>query len=99
VDVRPNWKERPSCRVRFRLGDFQAVLAQDDPALDALVRAYPKFLTSHDSRDLIWKDGTRMTVSDGRSDKSFEEKLSNPSILDQLSIPYIKGRPAATSPG
>ena len=74
------------------------VLAQDDAALDALVRAYPTFLASHDSRDLIWKDGTRMPVSDGRSDKSFDEKLSNPSILDQLSIPYIKGRPPATPP-
>ena len=47
---------------------------------------------------LIWKDGTRMSVSDGRSDKNFEEKLRNPSILDQLSIPYIKG-PRAAPPG
>ena len=39
-----------------------------------------------------------MSVSDGRSDKSFEEKLRNPSILDQLSIPYIKG-PLTTPPG
>ena len=65
------------------------------PALDALVRAYPDLLASHDGGVLIWKDGTRMSVSDGRSDKNFEEKLRNPSILDQLSIPYIKGPPAA----
>jgi hypothetical protein len=39
-----------------------------------------------------------MSVSDGRRDKSFEEKLRNPSILDQLSIPYIKG-PLVTPPG
>jgi hypothetical protein len=32
-----------------------------------------------------------MSVTDGRSNKSFQEKLRNPSILDQLSIPYIKG--------
>ena len=73
------------------------VLAQD-PALDALVRAYPDFLARHDGRVLIWKDGTRMSVSDGRSDKSFEDMLRNPSILDQLAIPYIKG-PLATPPG
>jgi hypothetical protein len=72
------------------------VLAQD-LALDALVRAYPDFLASHDGSVLIWKDGTRMSVSDGRSDKSFQEKLRNPSILDQLSIPYVKG-PLATPP-
>jgi hypothetical protein len=68
------------------------------PALDALVRAYPDFLASHNGGVLIWKDGTRMSVSDGRTDKDFEEKLHNPSILDQLSIPYIKG-PLATPPG
>ena len=62
--------------------------------LDALVRAYPDFLASHDGRVLVWKDGTRMPVSDGRDDKSFEEKLRHPSILDQLSLPYIKGPPA-----
>src|SRR6202011_5912158 len=73
------------------------VLAQDR-ALDALVRAYPDFLASQDGKVLIWRDGTRMSVSDGRGDKSFEEKLRNPSILDQLSIPYIKG-PLATPPG
>ena len=72
-------------------------LAQDS-ALDTLVRAYPDFLARHDGRVLIWKDGTRMSVSDGRSDKSFEDMLRNPSILDQLAIPYIKG-PLATPPG
>src|SRR6185295_10494888 len=39
------------------------VLAED-LALDVLVRAYPDFLASHDGRVLIWKDGTRMSVSD-----------------------------------
>ena len=69
-----------------------------DAALDALVRAYPDFLLSHDGKVLIWRDGTRMPVSDGRSDKSFEEKLRNPSILDQLSIHYAKG-PLGAPPG
>ena len=59
------------------------VLAQD-PALDALVRAYPDFLASHDGKVLIWKDGARMSVSDGRSDKSFEEK----SAIRRSSISY-----------
>jgi hypothetical protein len=80
----------------FPLTVFPA-LAQD-PVLDRLVRAYPDFLASHDNRALIWKDGTRMSVSDGRSDKTFQEKLRNPSILDQLSIPYVKG-PLAMPPG
>jgi D-alanyl-D-alanine carboxypeptidase len=62
-----------------------------DISLDAIVRAYPDFLMGYDEKDLIWKDGTRMPVSDGRSDKSFEEKLRYASILDQLSIRYVKG--------
>jgi hypothetical protein len=80
----------------FSLTVFPA-LAQD-AALDALVRAYPDFLASHDGKALNWRDGTRMPLSDGRSDKSFQEKLRNPSILDQLSIPYVKG-PLAAAPG
>jgi hypothetical protein len=69
-----------------------------DTSLDALIRAYPDFLVSQDGKVLIWKDGTRMPVSDGRSDKTFEEKLRHASILDQLSIPYVKG-PLAKPPG
>ncbi len=66
--------------------------------LDILVRAYPDFLASHDGKVLIWKDGTRMPVSDGREDKSFDDKLRHASILDQLSLPYPKG-PLAHPPG
>lgn len=71
--------------------------AQDNP-LDALVHAYPDFLVGHDDKVLIWKDGTRMPASDGRTDKSFEEKLRAASILDQLSLRYPKG-PLAKPPG
>jgi hypothetical protein len=79
------------------LGAALPACAEDGP-LDVLVRAYPEFLASHDGKVLIWKDGTRMPVSDGRDDKSFEEKLRHPSILDQLSLPYPKG-PLAKPPG
>jgi hypothetical protein len=74
----------------------QPVSAQSAP-LDALVRAYPDFLASHDGKVLIWKDGTRMPVSDGRGDKTFAERLAQASILDQFSIPYVKG-PLAKPP-
>jgi D-alanyl-D-alanine carboxypeptidase len=71
--------------------------AQDN-SVDALVRAYPVFLVSHDEKVLTWKDGTQMLLSDGRSDKSFEEKLRHASILDQLSMRYVKG-PLEKPPG
>jgi hypothetical protein len=95
IDLQPHQFARsgPVCRVLFTV--LCGVLAWSMPAqaapLDALVRAYPDFLASHDGKVLIWKDGTRMPVSDGRSDKTFEEKLRHASILDQFSIPYVKG--------
>jgi hypothetical protein len=67
-------------------------------AVGALVRAYPDFLTGQDEKVVIWKDGTRMPLSDGLGAKSFEEKLRRASILDQLSIPYPKG-PMKKQPG
>ena len=65
-------------------------------SLDRLVAAYPEFLAGQDGTDLIWKDGTRMPVSDGRTDKSYDETLRHATILDQLSLPYPKGQ--LTSP-
>src|SRR5882757_1762034 len=65
--------------------------ARADPALDALVAAYPDFLASYDEKDLVWKDGSRMPLSDGRSDNSFEQLLFVPFIKDQLAIPYPLG--------
>jgi hypothetical protein len=62
-----------------------------DPALDALVAAYPDHLAGLAGNELIWKDGTRMPISDGRSGKSFDELLNNPDIRDQFAIPYPLG--------
>jgi hypothetical protein len=69
--------------------------AADRTALDALVRAYPDQLVGSDSTDLIWRDGTRMPLFDGRPDKSFEEMLRHGSILDQIRLPYPAGARAA----
>ena len=77
----------------------QNATADDRAALDALVRAYPDFLGGYDATDLIWRDGTRMPVSDGSTAKSFEEMLRHGSILDQIRLPYPAGvTPAAGGP-
>jgi hypothetical protein len=65
--------------------------AADSPALDALVRAYPEQLAGYDDTYLIWRDGTRMPLSDGQPNKSFEEMLRRGSILDQMRLPYPAG--------
>src|SRR4051812_14414349 len=60
-----------------------ATSARADPALDALVAAYPDHLARYDGNELIWKDGTRMPISDGRSGKTFDQMLDTPDIKDQ----------------
>ncbi len=67
-------------------------------SIDALVEAYPDQLAGHDQTDLIWRDGTRQKISDGKGEKSFDETLRNASLLDQLSLPYPKG-PLKAPPG
>jgi hypothetical protein len=80
---------------RTALASFAAFLLASSQlaaaSLDALVRAYPDQLASYDETDLVWRDGTRQKISDGKPDKSFDEKLRHASILDQLSLPYPKG--------
>ena len=55
-------------------------------SIDDLIRAYPDALAGVDGANLIWRDGTRMPVGDGRPDKSMEEQLRNGSIRDQLRL-------------
>ena len=68
-----------------------AAPARADPALDALIAAYPDHLASYDATHLVWKDGTRMPLSDGRSGKTFEQLLDNPNIKDQFAFAYPLG--------
>ena len=37
----------------------------------ALVQAYPDFLDRIEGNDLVWKDGTRMRIDDGKGAKAF----------------------------
>jgi D-alanyl-D-alanine carboxypeptidase len=84
-------------RIRIKLAGVVWFLgisllpALADPALDALVAAYPDQLAGYEGETLIWKDGTRMTVSDGRSGKSFDQMLDDASVRDQFVIPYPLG--------
>ncbi|HEY2111565.1 MAG TPA: hypothetical protein VGH25_07525, partial [Dongiaceae bacterium] len=75
---------------------FSVIAAVADGAgLDALVQAYPEQLASYDGSYLIWRDGTRMPLSDGQLNKSSEERLRHGSILDQIRLPYPAGVSAA----
>jgi hypothetical protein len=71
-------------------------------SIEALLRAYPDALSGFDGTNLIWRDGTRMPVSDGRPDKNLEQQLRNGSVLDQLRLDYPAGaflQPPREDPG
>jgi hypothetical protein len=64
--------------------------AAADPAIDALVAAYPDHLAGHDGKDVIWKDGTRVPITDGRK-RTFQQLLDDPDLISQFAIPYPLG--------
>ncbi len=70
---------------------FNLSFAAADEGLNCLVKAYPEFLSSDtdtSSNTLLWRDGTRMTYSDGVEYENFEERLNHSDLKDQMSIPY-----------
>jgi hypothetical protein len=75
----------------FVFAGFFATPAFGDAALDVLVAAYSEHLAGYDERDLVWKDGTRSAIWNGRSETSFDQLLTAPDIKDQFAIPYRLG--------
>ena len=76
--------------------------ASQAASIDDLLRAYPDALSGFDGTNLIWRDGTRMPVSDGHPGRSLEQQLRYGSILDQLRLDYPVGalvQPPREDPG
>ncbi len=65
-----------------------------DRRLDGLTRAYPDWIAGHEGTLLLMKDGTKLRISDGRTDKSFDELLERPDIDDMFYAEYPLGEPA-----
>lgn len=63
-----------------------------------LLHAYPDAFAGFDGTNLVWRDGTRMPVDDGRPDKTPDELLHQGSILDQLSLIYPAVAPLLPPP-
>ncbi len=77
-------------------GSFGAPPPDIRDRLDALVAAYPEHLISHDGKHITWSDGSKMPISDGRTDKTFQELLNAPDIDDMFAFPYRAGsKPSA----
>ena len=56
--------------------------------LDRLVRAYPAAIAGHDGAFLMLRNGTRFRISDGLTDKTFQELLESPDIDDMFFARY-----------
>lgn len=70
-----------------------SAFAADRPSAADLVRAYPGQFLGIEGNDLVWRDGTRMPISDGKAPKSFAEMLDHPDIDDMFAAPYRAGPP------
>jgi hypothetical protein len=61
------------------------------PRAAALLKAYPDFLARIEGNALVWRDGTRMTIDDGKGRKSLDRMLDDPDIEDMFAMPYPPG--------
>jgi hypothetical protein len=76
-----------------RYGAPPADLAQH---LQRLKEVYPGTIAGFDDKVLKLADGTELPLSDGRTDKNFEELLNSPDIDDMFAFAYPAGAtPAA----
>jgi hypothetical protein len=59
--------------------------------LDRLVHDYPATISGYDNEFMILKNGVKFRISDGRTDKTFQELLENPDIDDMFYTSYPGG--------
>jgi hypothetical protein len=82
----------PFCAA-FLLAAQASAEAAGTASVADLVKAYPDQFSGIDGNSLVWRDGTRMPISDGKKGKDFETLLSDPDIDDMFFMPYRPGPP------
>ena len=73
------------------IGHAQSLSSPPNETVAALIKAYPDFLDRMEKNDLVWKDGTRMHIDDGKGEKAFDAMLDDPDIKDMFSMKYPLG--------
>lgn len=66
--------------------------------LQRLKDAYPDTVAGFDERVLRLADGSELPLSDGRTDKSFDELLNSPDIDDMFAFAYPAGEAPSPPP-
>jgi len=97
MQINPHIKATTTFLIVFLFLSPLPVYAKQDP-IDNLITAYPDFLKGRDTDHLIWNDGERMRIDDGKS-KSFKQLLDQPDIQDQFTWPYPTGHSSYAPPG
>jgi hypothetical protein len=80
--------------VAVSVGFTYDLSANAVPPSDAgarLVAAYPEHLDRVEGNEVVWRDGTRMTVDDGKGVKTFEALVDAPDLDDIFAIAYAPG--------
>jgi peptidoglycan LD-endopeptidase CwlK len=71
-----------------------SVAAAEPSDMQRLISAYPQWLTDADKPNAVcWKNGAQMPFDDGVANKTFEDRLSNPCLKDQMAQHYPAGWP------
>lgn len=69
--------------IIFELLGLEVAKANLLDNLEKLKNAYPAHIQSVNEQHITWQDGTKMPVSDGKLNKSLQEKMDTPSLADQ----------------
>lgn len=75
------------------IGMIDTSFAETNTSADIYLKAYPNYIDKITADSITWKDGSKMPLFDSSTaEKTLTEKLKNPSLLDQISVPYITGK-------
>lgn len=94
----------PRCAILALVVGIAAGLAPthvlaETASIARLVRAYPAHLTQIRGDELVWRDGTRMSLAVPPGPRTREAILSRPALPDIFSDPYPAGRPGPPQGG
>lgn len=79
---------------------YPAAISRAEPQMAApdvgavaarLIAAYPAFLARREGNALVWRDGKRMAIDDGRGLKTPAARIEAPDLKDMLTTPYPVG--------
>lgn len=59
--------------------------------IQRLVDAYPDHLSHIEGNNLVWRDGTKMVIDDGKNYTDYLQLLANADLSEQMSTPYPTG--------